>query len=100
LAAWVRNNWRPATTVAASKALIRVTAIDIVWQEHREAVVDVMRENLGVTDLDSTSLEYFKQRVPAIKQVLDKMTEREQAHVHMLVEKHKAEGNIPSVQRQ
>lgn len=83
-----------------SKPSIRVTAIEVVWQENREAVLDAMKEILGVTELDPSSPGYFQQRVRAAKQVLDRMTERERAQVHALVEKRKTEGNTPDVQRQ
>lgn len=87
-------------TVTELKPSIRVTAIDVVWQEKREAVLDVMKEVLGVSELDSGSPGYFQQRVPAAKEVLDRMTERERAQIDALVQKRKTEGNIPEVQRQ
>ena len=87
-------------TASESKPSIRVTAIDVVWQEKREAVLDAMKEILGVSEVDPGSPGYFRQRVSAAKQVLDRMTERERAHVDALVEKRKTEGNNPDVQRQ
>ena len=72
----------------------------MVWQEKREAVLDAMKEILGVSEVDPGSPGYFRQRVSAAKQVSDRMTERERAHVDALVEKRKTEGNNPDVQRQ
>jgi hypothetical protein len=83
-----------------SKTSIRVTVIDIVWQEQREAVNEAMKEILDVTDLDTASPEYFQQRTAAAKLALERMTERDRAQMYALVEKRKNEGNTPAVQRQ
>jgi hypothetical protein len=99
LAEWVRNNWRPISTVTEYKSTIRVTAIEIVWQTRRQEVEDEMKKILGVAELDSGSFAYFKQHVPAAKVVLDRMSEIERAELASLIEQRKNEGNLPDVQR-
>lgn len=97
---WVRNNWRPIEVAAEQKTNIRVTAIDVVWQEKREEVLEVMKRRLDATELNTASPGYFQQRVPAAKEVLDNMNERERAQIQALVAQRKVEGNTPIVQRQ
>jgi hypothetical protein len=95
----VRNNWRPINTTTEYKSSVRVTAIEIVWQTRKKEVEEEMKKILGVTELVPGSAAYFKQRVPAIKAVLNRLTPQEQAQIASLVEKRKNEGNDPDVQR-
>ncbi len=76
-----------------------MTSIEVVWQTRRSEVEEEMRKTLGIADLDLASAEYFKQRVPAAKVVLDWMTELELGQLAALVEQRKSEGNPPDVQR-
>ena len=95
----MRNNWRPGTAANEYKSSIRVTSIEMVWQTRRSEVEDEMRKRLGSDDLDPASAAYFKQRVPAAKVVLDRMTELELAQLAALIEQRKCEGHPPDVQR-
>ena len=71
-----------------------------VWQEKQEEVLEVIKRRLDATELNTASPGHFQQRVPAAKEVLDNMNERERAQIQALVAQRKMEGNTPIVQQQ
>jgi len=100
LAAWVRNNWRPYSSTFDIKANIKVNPIHVVWQTHKAAVEDELRDILGVDELDSKDPGYFQQRNAAAKRVLDKMNEQEKDDIRAMVEDRKARGNPTPIKRE
>jgi len=54
---------------------------------------------LKLDAIDWKDQKVFRQRTAACKRVLDNMTPRDRAHVDVVVEKRRSEGNMPEVQR-
>jgi hypothetical protein len=100
LAAWVRNNWRPYSTTIETKPNIKITAINVVWQTQKAAVEDMIKEILGVDELDRKDPRYFQQRTAAAKRVLEEMTEQERTAINQIVEERRAEGNPENIRRE
>ena len=71
-----------------------------MWQTHKAAVEDELRDILGVYELDSKNLGYFQQRNVAAKRVLDKMNEQEKEDIRAIVEDRKAQGNLTPIKRE
>jgi hypothetical protein len=93
LCAWVRNNWRPYSSTFESNATLKVNPIHVVWQTHKDAVEEELKDILGVTELDTRDPGYFQQRNSAAKRVLDKMSELERAEIDSTVQSRRQEGN-------
>jgi hypothetical protein len=100
LACWVRNNWRPYSTDPETKPIIKVNAIDVVWQTQKAAVEDELKKILEVTELASNDPRCFQQRTAAAKRVLENMTERERAAIKATVEERRLQGNPVTIQRE
>lgn len=64
LACWIRDNWQPYSTDPEIKPIIKVNAVEVVWQTQC----------------------YFQQRTAAAKQVLDNMTKQEHAAIYATVD--------------
>ena len=95
----MRNNWRPYATTAVYKAKARVTTTDVIWQDHKSKVEAELKTMLKLDAIDWKDQKVFRQRTAACKRVLDNMTLRDRAHVDVVVEKRRSEGNMPEVQR-
>jgi hypothetical protein len=100
LACWVRNNWRPYSTDLEIKPLIKVNAIEVVWQTQKAAVEEELKKLLQVDELASNDPRYFQQRTAAAKRVLDNMTERERTAIYATVEERRLKGNPVTIQRE
>jgi hypothetical protein len=100
LAVWVRNNWRPYSTVAESKVNLRVNAIDVVWETRKAAVEEKIKEILQVEDLEDNQAGYFQQRTAATKRVLEEMTEQGRHAVNRIVEDRREQGHPEHIRRE
>jgi hypothetical protein len=99
LGAWLANNWRPKGRAKANKTQRRVTRLDIMWRDRRDAVDLEMKEILGVDILDPSAPEYFQQRNAAARQAYDRLSEQEKLEISKLKEKYKLEANVPEIQQ-
>ena len=100
LAAWVRNNWRPLSTTSGTKAHLKVTAINLVWELEKEAVEAELMVILGVELLDPNDPGYFQQRNAAAKRVLARMTERKRANLNAIVMHRRSQGHPDNIRRE
>jgi len=83
-----------------TKAHLKVTAINVVWEMEKEAVETELMEILGIDHPDPRHPGYFQQRNAAAKRVLAKMTERERAKLNALVEERKTQGHPDHIRRE
>ena len=83
-----------------TKAHLKVTAINVVWEMEKEAVETELMEILGIDHLDPSHPGYFQQRNAAAKRVLAKMTERKRAKLNALVEERKTQGHPDHIRRE
>jgi hypothetical protein len=95
----VRNNWRPNTNASQSNPILKIRAIDYVWDTHRNAVEEELKTLLGVEELDCKDPRYFQQRNAAAKLALEKMSVEERAEIELGLETRRAEGHPENVQR-
>ena len=84
----------PSTSALAFRLVL------LVWQTHKAAVEDELRDILGVNELDSKDPGYFQQHNAAAKRVLDKMNEQEKEDIRAIVEDRKARGNPTPIKRE
>jgi len=94
----VRNNWRPNTNVTQCNPTIKIRAIDLVWETHRDAVEEQLKTLLRVDELDNKDPQYFQQRNAAAKLALEKMSVEETAEIQLALEKRRAQENPEQVQ--
>jgi hypothetical protein len=83
-----------------AKPKINVNAINVVWQMHKPAVEEELKDILGVDELDTNHPGYFQQRTTAAKRVLENMTEQEQTAIRRIVEDRRAQGNPDNIRRE
>ncbi|KAF8810541.1 hypothetical protein BYT27DRAFT_7209334 [Phlegmacium glaucopus] len=78
LATWIQNNWRPmATTMEQKATVIRVNALDVLWDEHRDLAEKELKGILNMTSVNGEQQRSFEQRTHACKCVLDRMSSQE-----------------------
>jgi hypothetical protein len=95
----VRNNWRPSANAAQSNPVMKIRAIDYVWETHRDEVEEELKTLLGVEELDQKDPRYFQQRNAAAKLAMQKMSVEDRAVLELDLEKRRAEGNPEGIQR-
>ena len=78
---------------------MKIRAIDLVWEIHKDAVEEELKLLLGVEELDNRDPQYFQQRNAAAKLALEKMSVVESAEMQLALEKRRAEGNSERVQQ-
>ena len=82
-----------------SNPRIKVKAINVIWETHREAVETELKKLLEVEELDPHEPQCFQQRNTAAKQVLDNMSLQEKAKIEEMVESRRSEGNPEHIRR-
>jgi uncharacterized membrane-anchored protein len=78
---------------------INVCAIDVVWRSRKDECEEVLKEMLGVEELDRTGLEYFKKHKAAAKVVLDGLSVAEKEKLDAEVQKIKEKGHDKAMQQ-
>jgi hypothetical protein len=71
-----------------------------VWQTHKAAVEEELRDILGVEELDPKDPAYFQQRNAAAKRVLNNMNEQEKEEIRVVLENIKVQGNTELIKRE
>jgi hypothetical protein len=100
LAAYIRNNWRPLSTTAVQKAhVLRMSPIDLVWELHKSAVEEELKNMLGSTSINKFQQESFEKRTTACKNVLEAMSIPDRAAFDSTLEERRLYGNPPTTQR-
>jgi hypothetical protein len=79
--------------------MMKIRAIDYMWETQKEAVEEELKTLLGVDELDHKDPRYFQQRNAAAKLALLNMSVEERAEVELGLETRRAEGNPQNVQR-
>jgi len=97
---WIANNWCPTGRAELPALNFNVCAIDLVWRRSKEKCEYELKKILGVDLLDSCSKEYFQQRMPVAKAVLDSLSVRERAELDAEVTRIKEEGHDQEAQRE
>jgi hypothetical protein len=88
-----------ATTMEQKATVIRVNALDVLWDEHRDLAEKELKGILNMTSVNGGQQRSFEQRTHACKRVLDRMSSQERAVFDAKVEARKREGNPPDRQR-
>ena len=94
----MRNNWRPNVNATQSNPMMKIRAIDYMWETQKEAVEEELKTLLGVDELDNKDPRYFQQRNAAAKLALLNMSVEERAEVELGLETRRAEGNPQNIQ--
>ena len=84
----------------SKKTHTRYTALDYVWNNHREAVEDELKNMLDIDIIDFSLPVVFANRTTAAKTVLRNMTTGERETVYAEVQKYKTKGLPQDQQRQ
>lgn len=100
LAGWIANNWRRTVTSNVIGLNIKVRPIDVVWRTRKEECEVELMKILNVKELDTSSPEYFQQRMAAAKVVLDGLSVRDREKLEAEVVKIREKGHEPEVQQQ
>jgi uncharacterized membrane-anchored protein len=79
---------------------INVRAIDVVWRSRKNECEEVLKEMLGVEELDRTGREYFEKHKAAAKVVLDGLSVAEKEKLDTEVLKIKEKGHDKATQRE
>ena len=79
---------------------INVRAIDVVWRSRKDECEEVLKQMLGVEELDRTGREYFEKHKAAAKVVLDGMDPAEKEKLDAEVVKIKEKGHDKETQRE
>src|ERR1700682_5765938 len=70
LIAWVRNNWRPEPTTKFVNPNLKITAINVVWDLHKDLVEEELRQILGVHIVEGGDTNIFTPRHCATKRLI------------------------------
>ena len=100
LIAWVRNNWRPTSSTNFANPNLKIKAINVVWDIHRDLVEEELMNILQVDRLVDGDPRIFQQRNTAAKHVLDNMDEADRNQIHRLVELWKTQGYPEHIRRE
>jgi hypothetical protein len=82
-----------------SNPIIKIRAVDYVWEAYRDEVEEELKMLLGVEELDNKDPRYFQQRNAAAKLAIQKLSVEDRALMELGLEKRRAEGNPESIQR-
>ena len=75
-------------------------AIDVVWRSRKDECEEVLKEMLGVEELDRSGREYFEKHKAAAKVVLDGLSAAEKEKLDAEVLKIKEKGHDRETQRE
>jgi len=100
LAGWIANNWRPTGKANLPALNLNVRAIDLNWRRSRDKCEEELKRILGVDILNPSSQDYFQQRMPAAKAVLDRLSVQERAELDAEVARIKDAGHDKEAQRE
>jgi hypothetical protein len=97
----VRNNWRSAaTSTNFVNPNLKIKAINVVWDKHRDLVEAELRNILEVDRLVDGDPRIFQQRNTAAKRVLDNMDEADRNQIYGLVELWRSQGYPEHIRRE
>ena len=88
------------STTLETKAHVKVSAINVVWDTEKDAVEAELMDILGVDHLEQNHPGLFQQRNAAAKRVIDKMSERERAKLNSIVEERRIQGHPDHIRRE
>ena len=78
---------------------INVHAIDVVWRSRKDDCEEVLKEMLGVDELDRSGREYFEKHKAVAKVVLDGLSTAEKDKLDAEVIKMKEKGHDKETQQ-
>ena len=97
----MRNNWRSASTSTNFvNPNLKIKAINVVWDKHRDLVEAELRNILQVDRLVDGDPRIFQQRNTAAKRVLDNMDEADRNQIYGLVELWRSQGYPEHIRRE
>ena len=79
---------------------MNVRAIDVVWRSRKDECEEVLKEMLGVEELDRTGRDYFEKHKAAAKVVLDGLSAAEKEELDAEMRKIKEKGHDKETQRE
>ena len=89
---WLSNNWRKTQGPSRKSNNFKVKRSEAIWSLHQDRVFKEIGYLLDVENASTTTPGWFPMRLPAIKRVLESMTEEEKAILHAEQEKMMTEG--------
>ncbi|KAF8958980.1 hypothetical protein BDZ97DRAFT_1923291 [Flammula alnicola] len=92
LSKWVANNWRTARGVATRSNHFHPKKSEVMWYLHPEEVMKEVASLLGVEEATTTTTGWFQERLPAIANILARMSPTEKAEFEAEVAKMAKEG--------
>lgn len=92
LITWIRNNWRLGKETSAESVAMKVKRTDVVWLQHREMVFEEIASLLGIQTADTTTPGWFGKRLPAIANIIDRMTRQQRQELDDEVSRMSREG--------
>jgi hypothetical protein len=83
-----------------TKAHVKVTTLNVVWETEKEAVEAELMDILRVDHLEPNDPQVFQQRNAAAKRVIDKMSTRDRAKLNSIVEERRTQGHPDNIRRE
>lgn len=100
LTKWLTNNWRPYHSMAKKPNGLKIKRSEVLWHTKQDLVYKEIANLLGVEKADSSTDHWFEKRLPAIKNILDRMTDVESAELDEEVKRINNEGFPDDIKRQ
>ena len=81
LVTWMQNTWRSPKMSKTQSAGLPIKRSELLWLTRKDEVFVEIAELLGVESADTTTPNWFHKRMVAIGNILERMTEEEQAEL-------------------
>jgi hypothetical protein len=99
LTKWLTNNWRPYHSLAEKKKIATVKRSEALWQTQRDRVFEEIALLLGVERADTSTEGWFGQRLPAIRNILEGMTDGENSQLDVSMQEMNTSGQPEDIKR-
>ncbi|KAF8814119.1 hypothetical protein BYT27DRAFT_7250340 [Phlegmacium glaucopus] len=74
LTTWLSNNWRPQHMLARNKPTSKIKKSEVIWKIQQDLVLAEIANMLGLEEANTTTPGWFAKRLPAIANMLERMT--------------------------
>jgi len=93
LVAWIQNNWRPHRTSHKKVAGVKMKISEVLWKTRPQEVYAEIATLLGIESANASTPGWFNQRMPALGNILARMTTAERGELEKECERLELEGN-------
>lgn len=90
--AWIHNNWRARRITQQKVPGLRMKKTEVLWKTRQEDVFAEIAILLGVESANATTPGWFNQRMPAMGNILARMTTLEKQQLEKDRERLQLEG--------